>query len=199
VDTEQLAAVRRLTASEDAALSAVRARAEQTTTPPSPEVGAMLRLLAGMGSVRHAVEIGAAGGVSATWLIAGMGARGVLTSIEADTHLHGLATAGVAETGVGDRVRSILGDPATVVDRLSDDGYDLVLLQGDPAAHARLLPDVERLLRPGGLLVARRVLGGSTDSTALVESVAVDPWSGATVLPVDDGLLLARLAPDAAA
>ena len=153
MDPEQLAAVRRLTASEDAPLAAVRARAEQTTTPPSPEVGALLRLLAGNGNVRHAVEIGAAGGVSATWLLSGMVDRGVLTSIEEDTHLHGLATAGVAETGVGDRVRSILGDPEAVTGRLSDDGYDLVLLQGDPTAHARLLPHVERLLRPGGVLL----------------------------------------------
>ncbi len=195
MDAEQLAAVRRLTAAEDTPLAAVRARAEQTTTPPSPEVGALLRLLAGVGDVRHAVEIGAAGGVSAAWLLSGMGERGVLTSIEADTHLHGLATAALAETGVADRTRAILGDPATVVDRLSDDGYDLVLLQGDPTLHARLLPDVERLLRPGGLLVARRVAAVPTGVSGLVESVTVDPWSEATVLPVDDGLLLARLAP----
>ena len=197
MDPEQLAAVRRLTASEDAPLAAVRARAEQTTTPPSPEVGALLRLLAGNGNVRHAVEIGAAGGVSATWLLSGMVDRGVLTSIEEDTHLHGLATAGVAETGVGDRVRSILGDPEAVTGRLSDDGYDLVLLQGDPTAHARLLPHVERLLRPGGVLVARRVMALPSGTSSIVESVAVEPWAGATVLPVDDGLLLARLAPDA--
>ena len=198
MDPEQLAAVRRLTAAEDAPLAAVRARAEQTTTPPPPEVGALLRLLAGTGGVRHAVEIGAAGGVTAAWLLAGMGERGVLTSIESDTHLHGLATAGVSETGVADRTRSILGDPATVMDRLSDDGYDLVLLQGDPTAHARLLPDVERVLRPGGLLVARRVAAVPTGISGLLEAVTVDPWSEATVLPVDDGLLLARLAAEPA-
>ena len=195
MDPEQLAAVRRLIASEEAPLAAVRARAEQTTTPPAPEVGALLQLLAGTGNVRHAVEVGAAGGVSAAWLLAGMGERGVLTSLESDTHLHGLATAGIAEVGVADRTRSILGDPATVVDRLSDDGYDLVLLQGDPTLHARLLPDVERLLRPGGVLVARRVAAVPTGVSGLLEAVTVDPWAGATVLPVDDGLLLARLAP----
>lgn len=196
MDPEQLAAARRLTAAEGAPLAAVRARAEQTTTPPSPEVGALLQLLAGLGNVRHAVEIGAAGGVSATWLLAGMRDRGVLTSIESDTHLHGVATAGVAETGVADRVRSILGEPAEVADRLSDAQYDLVLLQGDPTTHARLLPDVERLLRPGGLLVARRVFAVPAGISPLVESVTVEPWSEVTVLPVDDGVLLARLTPE---
>lgn len=197
MDAEQLAAVRRLTAAEDAPLAAVRARAEQTTTPPPAEVGALLRLLAGVGGARHAVEVGAAGGVSAAWLLAGMGERGVLTSIESDTHLHGLATAGFAETGVADRTRAILGDPEEVAGRLSDHGYDLVLLQGDPTAHARLLPHVERLLRPGGVLVARRVAAVPTGVSGVVESVTVDPWVESTVLPVDDGLLLARLAPSA--
>lgn len=197
MDPEQLAAVRRLAAFEDPALAAVRARAEQATTPPSPEVGALLRLLAGAASVRHAVEFGAAGGVSSAWLVSGMGDRGVLTSIEADAHLHGLATAGVAEVGIGDRVRSIQGDPTDVAQRLSDGQYDLVLLQGDPAEHARLLPQAERLLRPGGLLVARRVLAVSEGIGAPVEAAAADPWSEVTVLPVDDGLLLARRAPQA--
>lgn len=194
MDPQQLATVRRLTAAEGPSLLAVRARAEQTTTPPSPEVGALLRLLAGTGRVRHAVEVGAAGGVSAAWLLGGMGERGVLTSIETDTHLHGVATAGIAETGNADRVRSILGDPAQIADRLSDDGYDLILLQGDPSGHPRLLPHVERLLRPGGLLVARRVTALASGISTLVESVTVDPWASATVLPIDDGLLLARLA-----
>lgn len=192
MDPEQLAAVRRLAAFEDSALAAVRARAEQTTTPPTPEVGALLRLLAGAAGVRHAVEFGAAGGVSAAWLVDGMGPRGVLTSIESDAHLHGLATAGVAETGIGDRVRSIQGEPTDVAQRLTDGQYDLVLLQGDPAGQARLLPHAERLLRPGGMLVARRVLAVADGVAAPVEAVAAEPWAEVTVLPVDDGLLLAR-------
>lgn len=196
MDPEQVSAVRRLTAFEDSALAAVRARAEQTTTPPTPEVGALLRLLAGAAGVRHAVEFGAAGGVSAAWLVAGMGPRGVLTSIEADAHLHGLATAGIAETGIGDTVRSIQGEATDVAERLSDGQYDLVLLQGDPAGHARLLPQAERLLRPGGMLVARRVLAVADGVGAPVEAVATDPWAEVTVLPVDDGLLLARRAPE---
>ena len=60
MDAEQLAVVRRLAAPEDAPLAAVRNRAEQVTTPPPPEVGALLSLLAGARRVRHAVEVGTA-------------------------------------------------------------------------------------------------------------------------------------------
>jgi predicted O-methyltransferase YrrM len=193
VDPEQLASARRLTAQEGPELAAVRSRAQQVTTPVPPEVGALLQLLAASSHVRHAVEFGAGGGVSAAWLVTGMGERGVLTSIESDTHLHGLATAAFADIGITDRVRAILGDPLTVADRLSDDGYDLVLLQGSSDSQHALLPDTQRLLRPGGLLVARRVLPAGHGPSTLVEAVAGEPWAEATVLPVDDGLLLARL------
>jgi predicted O-methyltransferase YrrM len=195
VDAEVLAAVRRLATPEDDTLAAVRSRAEQVTTPPAPEVGALLRVLADLVGVRHAVEVGAAGGVSGAWLLAGMAERGVLTCIEGDAHLHGLATAAYADLGVTDRVRAILGDPATVADRLTDDQYDLVLLQQGAAGMPRLLPQAERLLRPGGVLVARRLLAEqSTAPAELLEAIRKDPWASATVLPVDEGLLIARLA-----
>ena len=125
-----------------------------------------------------------------------MGPRGVLTSIEPDSHLHGLATAGIADAGIAERVRSIQGEPADVAGRLTDGQYDLVLLQGDPGDHPRLVPHAERLLRPGGLLVARRVLVSSDGAGPVVEAVSVDPWAEVTVLPMDDGLLMARRAPD---
>ncbi len=104
----------------------------------------------------------------------------------------------MAEVGIGDRVRSIQGDASDVAGRLSDGQYDLVLLQGDPAGHARLLPHAERLLRPGGLLVARRVLAVTDGIGAPVEATAADPWAEVSVLSVDDGLLLARRTPEAA-
>lgn len=193
MDPQQLAAVRRLVVAEGTALAGVRSRAEQTTTPPSAEVGGLLRFVAAAGGARHAVEFGAAGGVSTVWLVEGMGVRGVLTSIEPDTHLHGLVTAAVEDTGIGDRVRSINGDPVEISGRLSDGQYDLVLLQGDPAGQAGLLPQAERLLRPGGTLVVRRVLATGDADSPVLEATSADPWVDATVLPLDDGLLLARL------
>lgn len=193
MDAEQLAVVRRLAAPEDAPLAAVRNRAEQVTTPPPPEVGALLSLLAGARRVRHAVEVGTAGGVTAAWLLRGMDSRGVLTSIEGDTHIHGLATAAFDEVGIGDRVRSILGNPGDVATRLSDGQYDLVILQANATTDVRLITQVERLLSPGGMLVARRVMASADGPSAILEAVAADPWAEATVLPIDDGLLLARL------
>lgn len=197
VDDDVLAHVRRLTAPEDEVLAAVRSRAEQAGPVPSPETGSFLRWAAASVGARTVVEIGAAGGLTGLWLLQGMEDRGVLTSVEHDPHHHGLATSAYAEAGLTERVRSILGDPGTVLPRLSDGGYQLCLIQGRPADYPMYLDHALRLLAPGGLLVARNVLGGgaaSADALAeFTERLATDERLLPAVLPVDGGLALATL------
>jgi predicted O-methyltransferase YrrM len=194
VDAEPPSTARRSVIGEDEIQAGIRSRAAQVGQPASVEVAALLRVLAEAGEVRHAVEVGSSGGVTGGWLITGMGGRGVLTSIESDSHQHTLATAAYADLGVSDRVRAILGDPATVLGRLSDDQYDLVLLQG--AGMADHMAAAQRLLRDGGLLVARGV--DDADGLTVLEAISQDDAWTATVLPVDGGLLLARLHKDTA-
>ena len=199
MDPLVLAEVRRRIADEDEALTAARSRAPSTA--PSPEIGALLAWAAATTQARAAVEIGASGGVSGLWIARGLAPRGVLTSVEADPYAHGLASEAFEWSGTTERVRSIQGEPGTVLPRLSDAGYDLVLLQGRAAEYPDHLAHARRLLRPGGLLVARRVLRRGEDSDALarfVDALAEDREDfTTTVLDVDEGLVLAtRLAED---
>ncbi|MFP5309518.1 MAG: O-methyltransferase [Actinomycetes bacterium] len=194
-----LVAARRLVAAEDEALLAARARATPADRVPPPEVGALLAWAATTCAARHVVEVGSAAGVTGLWLLTGMEERGVLTSVEPDPHLHGLATRSYDSAGVAERVRSIHGEPAEVLERLSDGTYELVLLQGDPAAYPAHLEHAVRLLKPGGMLLARGVLptdpaddpeGGLATFVAYLaerEDLAV------TVLDVDGGLALATV------
>lgn len=197
VDQTVLAEVRHLTAAEDDTLAAVRARAAQATRVPSPEVGALLRWAATTVAARTVVEIGAAGGLTGLWLLSGMEDRGVLTSVEHDPHHHGLATSAYGDAGATERVRSILGEPATVLPRLSDAGYQLCLIQGKLAEYPLYLEHGLRLLKPGGMLIARDVLrGGAEAADALAtfhQSLAEDERLVSAVLPVDGGIALATV------
>lgn len=197
VDREVLAEVRHLSAAEDGTLAGVRARAEQATRVPSPEVGALLRWAATTVAARSVVEIGAAGGVTGLWLLAGMEDRGVLTSVEADPHHHDLATTAYHEAGASERVRSILGEPTAVLPRLSDAGYQLCLVQGRLPDYPTYLEHGLRLLKPGGMLVARDVLrGGEEGADALArfhQALAEDERLVTTVLPLDGGIALATV------
>ncbi len=195
VDEVVLHEVRRVLAPEPDTTVTARRRAA-LLAPPAPEVGALLRWAARTVAARTIVEVGAAGGVSGAWLLPELPPRGVLTSIEPDTHAHGLATDAFETMDAGPKVRSIQGDPLTVLDRLSDAAYDLVVLQSRPAVTPGLVDHARRLLRPGGMLVIRGALRGGEDGdevAASLQALADDEQFTATVLGVDDGLVLATL------
>lgn len=196
----EVSALRRLAAPEDGALEAARSRAAQAMPVPSPETGAFLAWAAATTKARHAVEVGSGGGLTGLWLLRGMPDRGVLTSVEDDPHRHSLATSAFDDADTNGRVRAILGDPQQVLPRLSDGGYDLCLLQGRRSDYSAHLDHALRLLRPGGMLVARNVLDAE-DAAALQEFVArvtEDEHLVSALLPFDGGLLVATVLDDEA-
>jgi predicted O-methyltransferase YrrM len=194
---EALTAVRRLAAVEDPAMLAAR-RAAEHLAPPSPEVGALLRWAVTATHARTVVEIGAAGGLSGLWVLTGLPEGGVLTSLEPDPDGHTVARRAFDGGQAGTRVRAIQGDAATLLSRLADGSYDLVILQAEPAAYPEHLGRARTLLRPGGMLVARGVLPAGEHAEPLgrfLHDLVEDPGFSATVLPMDDGIAIAtRLA-----
>jgi len=199
VDTDVLAEIRRLMAPEEGALAAARERAPASLSPPPPEIGALVAWAATTCGARSAVEIGSAAGLTGLWLLPRLVDRGVLTSIEPDPHAHSLAGQAFAEAGVGERVRAIQSDPLAVLPRLSDAAYDLVLLQGQPDGYPAALDHARRLLRPGGMLLARGVLRPGVHADALarfLDDLATDECLAAAVLPLDGGIALATRLPD---
>ncbi len=159
---------------EDEALRAARARAEEADLAPmGPEVGAALRWFARLIGARQMVEVGSGGGASGLWLLGGADPRATLTSIEPDPEVRQLALRAYADAGVADRVRSIEGTATTVLPRLADGGYDLILLDADPAEYPDLREHVVRMLRPGGLLLVDDPLAGGRVADEASEDPAV--------------------------
>lgn len=179
---------------ESDALRAVRAGLPADVPAPAPTVTALLRWLVGTCTANAVVEVGSAGGVSGAALLEALPERAVLTSIEPDGHAHGVATAAFRAVGAGSRVRSIHGEPEEVLPRLSDGGYDLVVWQTGVTDAAEALGHTARLLRDGGVLLARGLVadgGGRTQAEAFVTGLLDDATFDVVVLPVDGGVVLA--------
>ncbi len=194
IDATMLTGARRLVAAEDALLAATRQAAETVLTPPTPELGALLRWAVTATNARGVVEVGTAAGVSGLWILDALPERGVLTSIEADQHTHRLASEAFRSASAGTRVRSIHGDADTVLPRLADGSYDLALLQSSPARYTDDLTHLRRLLRPGGMLVTRGVLRGGVHAEScarFLHELVEDPLMSCAVLPFDDGVAVA--------
>src|SRR5262245_2909729 len=115
-------------AAEDVVLRTARAlAAELALDPVSPGAGSVLRLLAAAGSAKAVVEIGTGTGVSGTWLLRGMRADGVLTTIDVENEHQRIARRIFVEAGfTSSRTRIIDGRDLDVIPRLSGGVVDLV-------------------------------------------------------------------------
>lgn len=197
VDELALAQLAEVAAAEGAAISAARGRAGPRPDLPAAPTGSLLRWLASTSDPRAVVEIGSACGLSGLHLLAGMGPRATLTSIERDSEARELAAEAFAEAGVTGRVRSIPGEPLDALARLTDDGYDLVVIRAVNGDHARLLDEVRRVLRGGGVLVAYGVAAAGEPELrrrrALVQTLVDDEAWAVAVLPFDRGIAVATL------
>jgi predicted O-methyltransferase YrrM len=192
---------------EDAPVLAARERAHELGLPEvDPLVGSTLRFLAALVNAHAVAEIGTGAGVSGLWLLRGMRADGVLTSVDVEAEHQRLARESFAEAGIpAARARLITGNALDVLPRLADGGYDLVFCHTRPNDYPSFLTEALRLLRPGGLVVFASVLGGGkvvdaalrdTDTVAMREFLAAareDERLVPLLLPVGDGLLALRV------
>lgn len=170
----------------------------------SQGVTSTLTLLASLLQAKAVVEIGTGAGVSGLALIRGMASDGILTSIDLENEHQVAARQIFAAEGVPNRrVRLIAGSALTVLPKLSDGAYDLVVVDGDPLEFVEYVAQSQRLLRSGGVLVLHHALwkgqvadeSNEDDETLIIrESLQavqdMDEFT-ASLLPVGDGLLVA--------
>jgi predicted O-methyltransferase YrrM len=186
-------------------LTTARAKgAELGCVPVLPGAGAALRLLAATCGARAVVEVGTGAGVSSVYLLRGMRADGVLTTIDVEPEHHRAARETLGEEGTpSNRVRLISGRALDVLPRLTDSAYDLVFCDADKQEYAGYLEQALRLLKPGGIVVFDNALQEGrvadptqrdADTTAIRElgkAVREDDRLVSALIPSGDGLLAA--------
>lgn len=191
---------------EDAVLASARARAQEVgVTPIGPGGGAALGFLASILEARSVVEIGTGTGVSGLWLLRGMRADGVLTTVDIETEHQRLARQAFTEAGIAtQRARTISGAALDVLPRLTDGHYDLVFCDGDKTEYGAYLTEALRLLRPGGVVAFDNALWHDRVADPSVRdpetvairdlgrTIAAEDELTSLLLPVGDGLLLAK-------
>ena len=166
--------------------------------------GATLRFLAAALPARHVIEIGTGAGTSGLWVLDGMPADGVLTTIDISAEHQRAAREAYAAAGVkAQRTRVISGVALEVLPRMTDGAYDLVVVDADKEAYPAYAEHGIRLLRPGGVLVLDNMLWhdkvadpAARDETTttlrgLGKQLRDDERLVPALLPVGDGMFVA--------
>ncbi len=191
-----------------AELQAMEAMAARADFPIiGPACGHLCYLLARLAGARTVFELGSGFGYSTAWFARAVAENGGGTvhhtvwdqalSDRARVHLGALGLSGMVRYHVGEAVETL---------RRVGGSFDLVFLDIDKAGYPAALPVIRNRLRPGGLLIADNLLwsgrifdldDGSKETLAIREFtrlVTRDPAWSAAVVPMRDGLLVARLA-----
>ena len=184
--------------------AARRTGTELGAVPIGTGGGAALRLLAAASGARHVVEVGTGAGTSGLWLLAGMPADGVLTTIEIEPEHALRAKRSFAAAGIApQRTRVITGRAVDVLPRMNDLSYDLVHIDADKEGYPQYVEHAIRLLRPGGVLAMDNMLWhdkvadpAARDATTVLlrdlgKQLRDDERLVVSLLPVGDGMIAA--------
>lgn len=175
----------------------------------APEEGALLALLVRVLPARRILEVGTFTGYSSTAMALAQPSDGQVVCCDLSEEWTDVARRAWTDAGVADRVTLRLGPAVETLDALLAAGeagrYDLAFIDADKPNYDNYYERALQLVRSGGLIAIDNVLWSgrvadpsdhdeSTDAIrALNAKIAVDERVDVVMVPVADGLTLARV------
>jgi len=182
----------------DAVLLSLEEEARRKEIPiVGPVVGELLFMLVRISRSRRILELGTATGYSAIFLARACSLYGgKVITLENDTKIAARALKNIKTAGLEKWIEIRVGDALVELEK-SDEVFDFIFIDIEKEDYIRALPHCERLLKPGGLLVADNV--GFKDADHFNHTIAIDPrWRSVSLFaflpfhsPEYDGICIA--------
>jgi predicted O-methyltransferase YrrM len=207
--TDDLVAyIRRYGVREHPALARLR---ERTAPMPlsemqiGPDQGALMALLVKIIGAKRILEIGTFTGYSSTAMALALPPDGQITCLDVSREWTDVAREAWADAGVADRFELRLAPAAETLRTLDDDTFDMAFIDADKPGYDTYYEECLRIVRSGGLILIDNVLWSgrvadprdddenTTIMRALNEKIAADERVDPVLLPIGDGLTLARV------
>jgi caffeoyl-CoA O-methyltransferase len=174
----------------------------------SPEQGRFMAFLVELVGVRRYLEVGVFTGYSSLSVALALPADGRIVACDVSDEWTRIARRYWEEAGVADKLELRLGNAIETLDSLIAGGaagsFDLAFFDADKESSVEYYERGLTLVRPGGLVAFDNALWGGKvadpaerePSTVAVRAVnqraCSDPRVSASLVPIGDGLLLAR-------
>lgn len=169
-----------------------------------PEQGAFMALLVKLMGARRIVEVGTFTGYSSTVMGLALPPDGRIVCCDVSREWTDVAREAWADAGIADRVDLRLAPAAETLATLEPDTFDLAFIDADKGGYDTYYTECLRVVRPGGLILLDNTLwsGDVADPAAdgedvrairaINDRIAADQAVDSVVLPIADGLTLAR-------
>ena len=173
----------------------------------APEEGALLAMLVRLVGAERILEVGTFTGYSSTAMALALPPGGRITCCDISAEFTARARQAWADAAVEDRVELRIGPAVETLAALEAEGasFDMAFIDADKPGYPAYYEACLRLVRPGGLICIDNVLWSGrvadvTDTDASTETIravnaaiADDPRVDVVMLPVADGVTLARV------
>lgn len=157
----------------------------------TPDTGPFLALLVKTGRYSRILEIGTSNGYSTIWLADAAGQTGGrVTTLERSAAKAALAHANFERAQV--EVELVVADADEWLPAQTGASFDFIFLDSDRGQYAGWWPVLQRLLMPGGLIVADNAVSHAAEMQAFIELTASAPGFDTALVPVGNGEWLIR-------
>ena len=164
--------------------------------------GRFLSLISHLMKPQHILEIGTFTGYAALCLAEGLGKTGILLTIEGNDELEPIIKKHIEKSGYDYKIKSIMGDALKIIPDLVET-FDLIFIDAGKRDYPVYYDICIEKIRSGGLIIADNVLWSGkvvaekkdTDTQILDDfnkKVSTDPRVECLLLPLRDGLMIAR-------
>lgn len=191
-----------------AALRAETAKMPDAGMQISPEQGQFMALLVELIGARKCIEVGTFTGYSALCVAGALPPDGKIVCCDISEEFTAVARRYWAKSGIGDRIELHLAPALDTLKSLLTNGgagsFDFAFIDADKTQYGAYYEAILKLLRPGGLIAIDNVLwsgavadGRKRDADtvalrALNDKLRTDKRISLSMLPIGDGLTLAR-------
>lgn len=166
--------------------------------------GNLLKVLSLLVQPKNVLEIGTFTAYATLCLADGLADGGVVHTIEKDVILEDFILSTIEKYGYEGRIKLHIGNAMEIIDQIEGD-FDLIFIDADKANYPAYFEKCVSRLRSGGLIIADNILWygkvvlpvkDSDKETKAIklfnETVSKDPRFDSLILPIRDGIMVAR-------
>jgi predicted O-methyltransferase YrrM len=154
------------------------------------DTGVLLAVLIKASRCRAVLEIGTSNGYSTLWLADAVGSAGAVTTIDQAPHKVEMAARNFERAGLVPRITQVTDEAGRFLATAPDAAYDFVFLDSERGQYVGWWPTLQRILRPGCLLVVDNAISHIQEMAEFSRAVVASPGYTSSLVPIGNGELV---------